>query len=186
MSISKQLLALAIGACLAAPASAQESLIDVYQRALDERPGHSRGRGHVSRDRGGQAAGAQPCYCRRSHSALARSHQFTRYARAARSIRSRATASARARSSRPDATGYSVSLTQSVFDWSNCKTLEQADKRVVRAETDFKQRSRISSCAWRPPTSTCLLPKTISRRPSRSETAFRGSSSNRNGASRSA
>ena len=38
MSISKHLLALALGACLAAPASAQESLIDVYQRALENDP----------------------------------------------------------------------------------------------------------------------------------------------------
>ena len=59
MSITKQLLALALGACVAAPALAQESLIDVYQRALDERPGHSRSGGHLSRDGGGQAAGAQ-------------------------------------------------------------------------------------------------------------------------------
>ena len=38
MSISKHLLALALGACLAAPASAQESLIEVYQRALMNDP----------------------------------------------------------------------------------------------------------------------------------------------------
>ena len=38
MSISKRLLALAIGACVAAPASAQESLIDVYRRALENDP----------------------------------------------------------------------------------------------------------------------------------------------------
>src|SRR5688572_12248595 len=38
MSIRKQLLALAIGACLAAPAAAQESLIEVYERALMNDP----------------------------------------------------------------------------------------------------------------------------------------------------
>jgi outer membrane protein len=37
-----------------------------------------------------------------------------------------------------DTTGYALSLTQSLFDWSNLKTLEQADKRVLRAETDFR------------------------------------------------
>src|SRR5688500_1913715 len=38
MSIKKQLLALAISACVTTPAWAQESLIDVYQRALMNDP----------------------------------------------------------------------------------------------------------------------------------------------------
>jgi outer membrane protein len=37
-----------------------------------------------------------------------------------------------------DAHGWSVSLTQTVFDWSTYATLRQADKRVVRAETDYE------------------------------------------------
>ena len=38
MSISKRLLALAISACVGAPIMAQESLIDVYRRALENDP----------------------------------------------------------------------------------------------------------------------------------------------------
>src|SRR6188768_3035455 len=38
MSITKHLLAVAVGACLAASASAQESLIDIYNRALQADP----------------------------------------------------------------------------------------------------------------------------------------------------
>ena len=35
MSIKKQLLALALSACVTTPAWAQESLIDVYRRAME-------------------------------------------------------------------------------------------------------------------------------------------------------
>ena len=59
MSISKHFLALALSACVAAPVLAQESLIDVYRRALENDPAHSRSRGHVSRERRGETAGAQ-------------------------------------------------------------------------------------------------------------------------------
>ena len=38
MSISKRLLTLALSACVAVPVSAQESLIDVYRRALENDP----------------------------------------------------------------------------------------------------------------------------------------------------
>ena len=38
MSLSKRLLVLALGACLAAPALAQESLVEVYERALANDP----------------------------------------------------------------------------------------------------------------------------------------------------
>jgi outer membrane protein len=37
-----------------------------------------------------------------------------------------------------DSHGWSVSLTQTVFDWAQYATLRQADKRVVRAETDYE------------------------------------------------
>src|SRR5262245_25637331 len=38
MSITKHLLTVALGACLAAPASAQESLLEIYSRALENDP----------------------------------------------------------------------------------------------------------------------------------------------------
>jgi outer membrane protein len=36
------------------------------------------------------------------------------------------------------ARGWTVSLTQTVFDWSTYATVKQADKRVARAETDYE------------------------------------------------
>jgi outer membrane protein len=37
-----------------------------------------------------------------------------------------------------DSHGWSIRLTQTLFDWGNYATLRQADKRVVRAETDYE------------------------------------------------
>ncbi len=85
-----------------------------------------------------------------------------------------------------DSTGYRVSLTQNVFDWTTFKTLEQAEKRVVRAETDFRAAQqdlivRVAAAYF-----NVLAAEDSSRRPLRHATASPGSSSSRNGASRSA
>ena len=37
-----------------------------------------------------------------------------------------------------DSRGWSLSLTQTLFDWGRYATLKQADKQVVRAETDYE------------------------------------------------
>ncbi len=136
MSISKRLLALAISACVAAPVMAQESLIDVYRRALENDP--------AIRE-------AEATY-------LATAEVKPQ----ARSVLLPGLTLGAVRSNRyqdqagggidqvlgvplgnrqvfdQDTTGWSVSLTQTVFDWSQYATLRQADKQVVRAETDYQ------------------------------------------------
>ena len=137
MSLSKQLLAIALGACLAAPASAQESLVEVYERALVNDPAIREAEATYLAN-----AEVKP----QARSALlpgltfgaARAHRFTDT-----DVRSGSTDPITGlpigtrQQFEQDSTGYSITLSQSVFDWSNFKTLKQADKRVLRAETDF-------------------------------------------------
>ncbi len=135
MSISKQLLAVALGACLTAPASAQESLVEVYQRALMNDPAVREAEATYL-----ATAEVKP----QARSALlpglsfgvARSHRFTDTEGGA--IDPTGNPIGTRSKFEQDATGYSLSLTQSIFDWSQFKTLKQADKRVVRAETDYR------------------------------------------------
>ena len=138
MSISKQLLAVALGACLAAPASAQEGLIEVYQRALMNDPAVREAEATYL-----ATAEVKP----QARAALlpglsfgaARSHNFNDT-----EVRSGATDPITGfplgsrQTLESDTTGYRLTLTQSLFDWSTFKTLEQADKRVLRAETDYR------------------------------------------------
>jgi outer membrane protein len=136
MSIDKHLLAIALGACLAVPAAAQESLTDVYQRALMNDPaireaeatylataevkpqaratllpGLNFGVSRAYRFQDTEGGAIDPI----TGTPVGTRSQFEQYS-----------------------TGYTVSLTQSVFNWSQYMTLQQADKRVVRAETDYR------------------------------------------------
>jgi outer membrane protein len=136
MSIRKHLLAIALGACLAVPASAQESLIEVYQRALD----------NDAAIREAEATFfANSEVAPQARSALfptlnlggTRRHTFQDTLGGGVDPVTGAPAGTR-QLSELDSTSFTVRLTQSVFDWSNWKTLEQAEKRVMRAETDFR------------------------------------------------
>jgi len=135
MSITKHLLAVAVGACLAASASAQESLIDIYNRALQADP--------AIRE-------AEATYLSQS--------EVKPQARAA--LLPSVNLNAQRRNIHSDSPGgsdigggigvgsrtitdqnqqsWSVGLTQTLFNWSNYATLRGADKRVARAETDFE------------------------------------------------
>lgn len=136
MSITKHLLAVALGACLTAQVSAQESLIDVYQRALMNDPAIREAEATYL-----ATAEVKP----QARSALLPSLTFGATRRHTFSdirgsgVVDPVTGTAAGRQQRQlDAQGTSVSLTQSVFNWSQYKTLKQADKQVVRAETDFR------------------------------------------------
>jgi outer membrane protein len=138
MSISKHLLALALGACLAAPASAQEGLIDVYQRALMNDPA-------IREAEATYLATAEVKPQARSlllpqlTFGASRFHQFNDTEVRSGAIDPITGFPLGSRQTlETDSTGYRVSLTQNVFDWTAFKTLEQAEKRVVRAETDFQ------------------------------------------------
>jgi len=135
MSITKQLLAVALGACLAAPASAQESLIEIYNRALENDPAIREAEAtYLSQ------AEVKP----QARSALLPSLSLT--ARRANShqdspggsdlgggitVGSRTITDA-------DQQNWQIGLTQTIFNWSNYATLRSAEKRVARAETDFE------------------------------------------------
>ena len=138
MSITKHLLAVALGACLTAQVSAQESLVEVYQRALMNDPAIREAEATYL-----ATAEVKP----QALSVLLpnltlganRQHQFNDT-----QIRSGSTDPITGlpigsrQTLETDSQGYRITLTQSVFDWSNYKTLQQAEKRVVRAETDFR------------------------------------------------
>jgi outer membrane protein len=135
MSISKHLLAVALGACLAAPASAQDSLLDVYMRALENDPAIREAEAtYLANAEVKPQARAQLLPGLNLRGTLSSSHQDTRGGALSpeglpigtRSIFDQ------------DRDGWSVGLSQTLFDWSLYATLRQADKRVARAETDYE------------------------------------------------
>jgi outer membrane protein len=135
MSITKHLMAVAIGACLAASASAQESLIDIYNRALQADPA-----------------------IREAEATYLSQAEVKPQARAA--LLPNVNLTARKASSHSDSPGgsdigggisvgsrtisdqdqqnWQIGLTQTLFNWSNYATLRGAEKRVARAETDYE------------------------------------------------
>src|SRR5687768_13470008 len=136
MSIRKQLLALALGACLAAPASAQEGLIEVYERALMNDPA-------IREAEATYLATAEVKPQARAfllptlNLGASRNNRFSDIQGSG--VVDPVTGQAAGRQqSELDTVGYQLSLTQSVFNWSQYKTLQQADKQVVRAETDYR------------------------------------------------
>ena len=137
MSITKHLLAIALGACLTAQVSAQESLVEVYQRALMSDPAIREAEANYL-----ATAEVKPQARSQLLPSLTfganRSHTFNDT-----DIRSGTTDPITGlpigsrQTSEQDSTGYRISLTQSVFDWTRYKTLQQADKQVVQAETNY-------------------------------------------------
>jgi outer membrane protein len=136
MSINKHLLAIALGACLAGPASAQDSLIEVYQQALVNDPA-------IREAEATYLANAQVKPQARSallpglNFGVSRAYRFQDTEGGAIDPITGTPIGTRSQFEQYS-TGYTVSLTQSVFNWSQYMTLQQADKRVVRAETDYR------------------------------------------------
>jgi outer membrane protein len=134
MSIRKRLLVLALGACVAAPASAQDSLIDIYMRALQNDPAIREAEATYR-----ATAEAKP----QARSALfptlsLRANLDNRFADTRGGALSPEGLPIGTRSIfDQDTDGWTVSLSQTLFDWGVYATLRQADKRVLRAETDF-------------------------------------------------
>lgn len=136
MKIKPLFVALALAAGATGPAPAQESLIDVYQRAVQNDP--------AIRE-------AEATYLATAEvKPQARSALFPGLTLSgSRGNRNQDTAGGAINpiSGQPVGTrnifdqkarGWTVSLTQTVFDWSAYATLKQADKRVARAETDYE------------------------------------------------
>ena len=135
MPKTRRLPALALGALLTAPASAQESLIDIYMRALQQDPAIREAEATFL-----ATSEVKP----QARSALLPglslgSSRANRYSdtkggavfpdgttRGSRSLNDQ------------DSYGWSITLSQTLFNWAAYAQLRQADKRVMRAETDYE------------------------------------------------
>lgn len=135
MPNKRRLLTLVLTSLLSAPAMAQESLIDVYQRALQNDPA-------IREAEATYLANAQVRPQARSAllpgltlgSSLANRFSDTSGGALAPDG---STIGSRSKFDQ-DSRGWSISLSQTLFDWGQYAQLRQADKRVVRAETDYE------------------------------------------------
>jgi outer membrane protein len=133
--IKPQLAALAFAAVLALPTTAQESLIAVYQRALENDPAIREAEATYL-----ATAEVKP----QARAALLpglnlsanRRNNYTDSVGGAE-VPGGITVGSRTVSD-SDSHGWSVSLTQTLFNWSQYAQLRAADKRVARAETDYE------------------------------------------------
>src|SRR5688572_6739405 len=135
MSITKHLLAVALGACLSAPASAQDSLIDIYNRALENDPAIREAEATYLAQAEVKPQARAALFPTLNLNAQVRNiHQDSPggsdlgggVAIGSRTITDQ------------DQQSWSVGLTQTLFNWSNYANLRAADKRVARAETDYE------------------------------------------------
>jgi outer membrane protein len=136
MAHTLRLLTLAlVSGLLAAPALAQESLLDIYQRALMNDPAIReaealyRAQAEIKPQ---VRAGLFPTLNFGSN----RQSSFNDVTGGAISPLGEPIGS-RSQTDR-DSYGWNISLNQTVFNWSLYAQLRQADKRVVRAETDYE------------------------------------------------
>jgi outer membrane protein len=135
MSIKNYLFALALGTSVAAPACAQESLIDVYMRALENDPAIREAEATYL-----ASAEVKP----QARAALLpglnlRSTLANRFSDTSGGALSPEGLPIGTRSIfDQDNEGWAVSLTQTLFDWGLYATLRQSEKRVARAETDYE------------------------------------------------
>lgn len=131
-----RLAALTLAVLIASPAMAQEGLIEIYQRALENDPA-------VREAEATYLANAE--IKPQTRAALLPglafgASQSDRYSDAIGGSVNPATGVAVGSRSvlEQDSSGWSVSLTQTLFDWSQYASLRQADKLVARAETDYE------------------------------------------------
>src|SRR5262245_48694342 len=120
MSFTKHLLAVALGACLTAQVSAQESLLDVYQRALMNDPA-------IREAEATYLATAEVKPQARSvllpNLTLGAQRRSSYTDIRGSGVVDPTTGAPAGRQTRDlDTQGYSVTLTQSVFNWSQYKT----------------------------------------------------------------
>src|SRR6188474_346142 len=135
MSITKHLLAVAIGACLAASASAQESLIDIYNRALQNDPAIREAEAtYLSQAEVKPQARASLLPSLNLTARRANNHQDSP---GGSDLGGGITVGTRTITD-ADQQNWQIGLTQTIFNWSQYATLRSAEKRVARAETDFE------------------------------------------------
>ena len=135
MSISKHLLALAVGACLATPAAAQESLVEIYNRALQNDPAIREAEAtYLAQAEVKPQARASLLP---SVNLTARRSNNYQDSPGGSDLGGGITVGSRTITD-SDQQNWQVGLTQTIFNWSQFATLRAADKRVARAETDFE------------------------------------------------
>jgi outer membrane protein len=135
MSIKKQLLALALSACVTTPALAQDSLIDVYMLALENDPAIREAEAtYLASAQGKPLARAALLPTVNLTSNLANNFSDTSGGALSPEGLPIGTRSV----SDLDREGWGIRLTQTLFDWGLYATLRQADKQVARAETDYE------------------------------------------------
>jgi outer membrane protein len=135
MPNTRTLATLAFAALLAGPASAADSLLDIYQRALQNDPTIREAEAQylaTSEVKPQARAALLPNLTLGNN--ISNNFNDTRGGALAPDGTTVGTRS----QFDGDAHGWSVSLSQTIFDWGRYTQLKQADKRVMRAETDYQ------------------------------------------------
>lgn len=130
-----KLLTLALVCAFCAPAYAQESLLDIYQRALQNDPAIREAEA-TYRALAETKPQARALLLPSLNLSAQRAHRFNDVQGGALAVTGQPIGTRS--QSESDSHGYSIALSQTVFDWSVYAQLRQADKRVVRAETDYE------------------------------------------------
>lgn len=136
MRIVKTLTAVVLSTVIAAPAFAQASLLDVYQRALTNDPAVREAEATYlsNTEIKNQARSALLPGLNLSAN---RRNQFSDSLGGVE-LPGGAIVGGDRNISDSDSDGWSLSLTQTIFDWGNYAQLRQADKVVARAETQYE------------------------------------------------
>ncbi|HUQ51622.1 MAG TPA: TolC family outer membrane protein [Gammaproteobacteria bacterium] len=136
MSIKKHLLALALSACVTIPAWAQESLIDVYRRAVENDPAVREAEA-TFRANSETKAQTRSLFLPTLNASANLSNQYSD-SRGGVELPGGAVVGGDRNITDADASRWSLQLTQTLFDWGNFAQLRQADKVVARAETTYR------------------------------------------------
>lgn len=134
MRNTRPLLALAMAALLAGPASAADSLLDIYQRALKNDP-------TIREAEAQYLANAEVRPQARAAllpSVTAGANAQGQFTDTVGPIQVGANGVGTGSTIRNNSHGWSLTLTQTIFDWGRYTTLKQADKRVAKAEADYE------------------------------------------------
>ena len=135
MSITKHLLAVALGACLTAQVSAQDSLVDIYMRALQSDPAIREAEATYLAQAEGKPQ-ARAALLPNVNLTARRSNVYNDQPGGS-DLGGGITVGSRTITD-SDAQNWQIGLRQTIFNWSQFATLRAADKRVARAETDYE------------------------------------------------
>jgi len=136
MPNKQRLLTLALASWLAAPAIAQEGLVEIYQRAVQNDPA-------VREAEARYLAAAEVKPQARSNLlpdlnlSAGRSHTFRETPTGAVDPTTGLVIGTSSEFTN-DTNNWSIGLSQTLFNWGQYATLKQADKQVARAETDYE------------------------------------------------